>query len=263
MIKIFTISHKRPDFLELQLKSFNKHIKAFEFIVFNNATFDLNKKHYNEIHEWCNKNNIKCIDVIKDTELINNIKKTDSGANIFKHDGTYADAGYACTFSLEFAWKNYISKLSEKICIIDSDMFFIKNFEFAPDLELSYIPQSRDNSVLYMWNGIVFADLNKLPEKESISWWVGYVNNVPVDVGGQSHFYLTKHKKNLKIIEMAPHHITYDEECSNFGFNPPNYEYIAFNGEYIILHHRGGSNWHGSSQDYIAKKFAWLKYRLS
>lgn len=259
-MKLYTFAHHRPDFLELQLNSFKRHLKVFEFIVFNNAVFDLNKNNYNEIHKWCKNNKIQCIDIIKDNNLIKNIKDIDPNANIFKDNGTYTDAGYACAFPLEFAWKNYISKESDKICIIDSDMFFIKNFEF--NVDLSYVPQSRDNSVLYMWNGIVFADLNKLPEKELISWWVGYVNNVPVDVGGQSHFYLKKYKNKLQVTEMAPHHITYDEECLKFGFDPPNYEYIAYNGEYIILHHRGGSNWHGSSQDYINKKFAWLKNTL-
>ena len=37
MIKIYTYSHNRPDFIEPQYNSIKKHIKDdFEFIVFNN-----------------------------------------------------------------------------------------------------------------------------------------------------------------------------------------------------------------------------------
>lgn len=166
-MKIYTCSHKRSDFLELQLASFKKHLGAFEFIVFNNANFDLNRTHYNEIHEWCKNNNIQCIDVQKDEELIKNIKKIDPSANIFKGDGTYADAGYACAYPLEWGFQKVISKVSEKICIIDSDMFFIKGFDFSEDL--LFVPQSKENDVLYMWNGIIFADLSKI--NKDISFW--------------------------------------------------------------------------------------------
>lgn len=253
-MKIFTTSHKRPDFLELQLKTFKRHLKEFEFIVFNNAVFDLDKKYYNEIHKWCKNNNIKCIDVQKDNDLIKKIKNIDNTTNIFKSDGTYADPGVACAYPLEYGWEKVISKYNEKICIIDSDMFFIKDFEFNG--ELAFVPQSKENDVLYMWNGIIFADLSKI--SKDISFWCSKVLNTPVDVGGQSHFYL-KRNKHLDIQHLIPTHITEDSTCN---FYPPNYEYIALNNEYIILHHRGGSNWDNMTKDYLDKKTAWLKNKL-
>ena len=64
MLKIYTFAHKRPDFLEIQLKSFQKNLEDdFEFIVFNNAIFDINKSDYNNINTWCKDNNIQCIDI--------------------------------------------------------------------------------------------------------------------------------------------------------------------------------------------------------
>lgn len=41
-IKIYTFSHKSPGFLKIQYDSMQKFIKdvEFEFVVFNNATFD-------------------------------------------------------------------------------------------------------------------------------------------------------------------------------------------------------------------------------
>lgn len=165
-MKIFTISHHRPDFLELQLKTFKRHLKIFEFIVFNNAVFDLDKKNYNEIHEWCKNNNIRCIDIVKDYQLIADIKKIDPTANLFQNNGLYSNAVYACSYPMCWSWNNIISKYNEKICIIDSDMFFIKNFEFHG--ELAFVPQSKENDVLYMWNGIIFADLSKI--NKDINW---------------------------------------------------------------------------------------------
>ena len=39
VIKIYTYSHNRPDFIEPQFNSIKKHVKDdFEFIVFNNKS---------------------------------------------------------------------------------------------------------------------------------------------------------------------------------------------------------------------------------
>lgn len=64
----------------------------------------------------------------------------------------------------------------------------------------------------------------------------------------------------MNIKHLFPHHIAYDEDV---GVSPANYEYIAVDGEYIILHFRGGSNWNGMTKNYLDIKTAWLKRKLA
>ena len=73
-IKIYTFSHNRPDFIELQYNSIKKHVKDdFEFIVFNNeypggdGGFDPNR--ISEIDTECNRLGIKTIHVELEPEF--------------------------------------------------------------------------------------------------------------------------------------------------------------------------------------------------
>ena len=76
MIKIYTYSHNRPDFIEPQYNSIKKHVKDdFEFIVFNNERnggdpgSGYKPERIDEIYDVCKKLNIKCIRVELDPEL--------------------------------------------------------------------------------------------------------------------------------------------------------------------------------------------------
>lgn len=260
MIKIYTFSHKRSDFIEMQLRSFHKNIEGqFEFIVFNNASFDKDKRNYNEIKNLCRKNNLTCIDVINDPEIVSSIHDLHK-EYIFNNIGEYSNPSIACAYPLCWAWKHIISKSDDMICIIDSDMFFINKRNISKDLQtydLMYMPQSRgpNGEVNYMWNGISFMNLKLMPNKESIDWWCGFVEGQPADVGGQTHFYLKNHPE-LKKLELKVHYVGEDASCD---FNPVNYEYFAIDEEKILIHMRGGSNWDNKSPEYHIKKTAWFK----
>ncbi len=254
-VKIYTFAHKRPDFLEMQAQSFKNYLKDYEFIIFNNASFDQDKSNFNEIHNWCSNNQIQCIDIAKDKDLINLIEKNKT-SKIFNKNHQYLDASVACSYPLCWAWKNIISPTNDKICIIDSDMFFIKeeNIEQLLDnYDLIFVPQQR-GSVYYMWNGIVFANLSKLPDKHTLNWWGGKCQNVIVDVGGQTHNYLKKNK--LNILEIFSDHFSENSEC---GFSPANYEFINIENRASLFHYRCGSNWNGMTSEYHLKKTNWTK----
>lgn len=257
MIKIYTFAHKRPDFLELQLKSLQKIEHEYEFIVFNNAIFDLDKSNYNNIKKWCNENSIKCIDIVNSNILSSRY----SGEIIFNDNGTYSNSYVACAYPLCWAWETIISKINEKICIIDSDMFFVEKINIINLLDkydLCYNEQIRGH-IDYMWNGIIFANLNKLPDKGSLNWWCGRCDGVAVDVGGQTYNYLKKYKKQINCLKLFPLHYNEDLECN---FSPANYEYINIENKNNILHYRAGSNWNDMTSDYHIKKTIWLKNKL-
>jgi hypothetical protein len=266
MINLYTVAHKRPDFLEMQLSSFRKNIIGdFNFIVFNNALFDKNKDHYYAIHKFCKENNIQCIDVQKDDNLVAKIHSYD-GENVFNGFNEYSNPCIACAYPLCWMWEKFLVEANDKICIIDSDMFFVdkKNIDCILDeFDIVYMPQDKGNQsgdvVHYMWNGLCFMNLAKLPDKQSLSWWCGYCEKVPVDVGGRTHFYLKQYKDKLKTKLLKIYYYGDDPECN---FSPSNYEYLGIDDEKLILHYRGGSNWDYKSEDYHTKKTLWLKSKL-
>jgi len=266
MIKIYTFAHKRPDFIELQFKSFKKNIKEdFEFIVFNNANFDVDRTHYDGINKMCQSLGCQVIDIQKDNELATTLPHS-TDPILFGHDGAYTNANMACAYPLCYAWQRILSKTDDKICIIDSDMFVTHPIELSPLLDkyqLCFVPQIRHNEINekvaeYMWNGIVLANLQSLPDKEKINWWCGRVKDIPVDVGGQTTMYLDEHPE-LKLLHIRVRHIP-DEPTTNF--HPSNYEIIWLEDQQAILHYRSGSNWNNMSPDYHVKKTRWLRHKL-
>lgn len=265
VIKIYTFAHKRPDFIELQLKSFEKNLEnEYEFIVYNNAVFDKDRTHYNQIQNICKKHNIKCIDVQRDNDLIAKLKSYNN-EHIFNGEGMYFNAVIACAYPLCYAWKHNFSSSNDKICIIDSDMFIVEKENFANvlnqyDIMCQLHSRGPNGEVYYIWNGFVLMNLNNLENKSDLVWWCGYVNGYPVDVGGQTFHYLEKNKDKIKIGGLVQHYIGEDPNCD---FSPANYEYFEFgNSVRSILHHRGGSNWHSCSKDYVDRKTIWLKKQI-
>lgn len=211
-VKIYTYSHNRPDFIELQYQTLKRHVKDdFEFIVFNNERpggdggYDAEK--INQINQICEKIGIKCIRVELDPELqyMNGVKMFDGES--------YLNGNIACAYSYTWGWKNYIVKNKCLSVILDSDMFLIKDISFVDMMEgynFSYVPSYRLNrnyvdennrgeiSFVYPWNGFVMADTKNMPNPSEISWGCGYVNNIPVDVGGEVYYYLEKYKDQIK-----------------------------------------------------------------
>lgn len=211
-IKIITFAHKRPDFIESQYKSIKKYVKCdYEYVVFNNAVDD--EKLKKEIHEICEKINIKCIDV----ELEEKLRETNGEINFTEKK--YTNPNLACSYPLVWLWteKTFLNQ-ENYLCIIDSDMFFISDinlFDLIKDNDIVYIPQYRANgSVKYIHSHFVCLNLKKNPKLLDLNWNPGKVYGNAVDVGGQNHFFLQKNEhemKNQYIDEYSIEDIYYSE----------------------------------------------------
>jgi len=271
MIKIYTYSHNRPDFIEPQYNSIKKHIKDdFEFIVFNNERnggdpgSGYEPERINQIYEVCEKLNIKCIRVELDAELqfINGYKQ-------FEGDSYVSGGSHACAYSFSWGWKHYISQDDSISMIIDSDMFFIKdisiqnlledhNFAFIPSYRYHSKYQSEDNrgsiALHYPWNGVVIADIPNIPNPSELKWGLGVFNGQPCDVGGEGHSYLDTYKDQLKIkyIDMVSvqRDIAYEgdehappEGYIEMGFNGCSPMHVNLDdGEFVILDYQHSNN---------------------
>jgi hypothetical protein len=233
-------------------------IGNFELIVFNNDYLDIDQDSYNKINIACDVLNIKRINIDIDIDVLNKIQRKNE--EIFNKHNVYSGSGsITSSYALCWAWKNYLSKESGPIFIIDCDMFFIKDTDLSSLLEydILYVHQSKEN-MEYMWSGICFLNMSKLENPDEINWSYGSIDNVFLDTGGLTSLYLKKYK-NDKIRPFNPHiHISNEE-----GFDEINYEKFRFiDDEFRILHYRSGSNWNNKSDDYHHKKTEWLKNKL-
>ena len=257
MLKIFTIAHKRPDFIELQLNSFHKHLKEeFQFVVFNNAGFDDDKQHYNQINEACKRWNLAVIDIRKDQEMVDSYRLTDkSSCGIFNAQGTYSNPNVADAYPVQWSWKNYISNETGAVCMLHSDMFLTEPVilsDYLKNYEMCYVMQSRGNDIDYMWEGFVLLNMEKLPAPKTLNWFCGRIGAVGVDVGGMTHFYLKAHPE-LRKLGIGPEHHHDDPELQ--------YEYLWLQDK-KILHYGAGSNWNKRTQQYHDNKTQWMRRLL-
>lgn len=259
-VKIFTIAHKRPDFIELQLRSFQKQLQdGFEFIIFNNATFDTDKTLYNQINARCRKLGLSVIDIRADQALLNAMPPGGPYAAPTALDarGMYTSANVANAYSMCWAWREVISKENNPVCVLDSDIFFIRPIRIADILrryQLAFVPQGRANEhghLEYMWVGFVLADMPTLPDPSTVNWWCGKAkHNLLVDVGGQTYQYLGVHP-DLKVLRVPA------EPIEHF-----HYELLSVEGEQSVLHYRCGSNWDNKSDDFHNQKLQWLREKF-
>lgn len=257
--KVLVITHtfNRPDFIELQHKTFKKFLKDdYEFVVFNDA--DRNPSMHNQITSMCNKLNLRCITIpqaLHDKPYL----YSPHGSN------TNSRCAIVVQYSLDILGFDH----NDVVAIIDSDMFLIKPFsikEFLGKYDIAGVDQVR-GPVHYLWNGIVFFNMNTIPEKKSMNWNYGSVENQATDVGGYTYYYFKKHPevriKNIEFLYMfhepAISHLKQrDLDAHEIQFlreDPYGAQfYLDLENNPAFLHYRAGSNWTGMPQDYHAKK---------
>lgn len=278
-MKIITCVVNNPIFIEIQYKLLNKYIRGgnFEFIVFNDAkgfpdyTNDGDITIRKKIEETCNNLGIKCFNIENDYQMnYNNIgaaMRTAIGMNIM----------------LKFQKEN-----PDKYLILDSDMFLIDYLDITKyySYKIAFVLQSRENNYRYMWNGIVYMDINLMKDDmDDFDWGL-----MPfTDVGGKTHDWLERQMKNddiyiptekelrndkitnfnLKSLYYIKHlwSITWDE--TEYPENLRNQDELLKymkndlrnkNGKFyceiydnIFLHYRSGGNWVGEGLEFHKK----------
>ena len=200
-VKLYTLACNRPDFIEVQYNSIKKHVKDdIEYIVFNNEkkgnrTYEPERE--KQIYEVCERLGIECIPIeFKEEYRVLN-------GEIAFYEDAYKNDNCSGAYGHTFAWKEHVSKWDCIGGVIDSDMFFIKDVslvELMNGYDLGFVPSYRDlYQIKYMWNGFVLANVPNLPNPQELSWGCNKVNGTPVDVGGETYYYLEKYKDQLKL----------------------------------------------------------------
>lgn len=256
MLKIYTVSHKRPDFIEIQLRCFQKYLQEpFEFVVFNNAVFERDRRLWTAIRDICQRLSLPMLTIQKDKDLENFYNAANPDFRVFDARGLYANANIATAYPLQWAWQEIICKEKGPICLLHSDMFLtetIKLTDYLQDQPFCFVPQSRPEDILYAWEGFVLLDMSKLPNPQTLNWFCGKINNVGVDVGGMTYHYLKAHPE-VTWLGICPEH-----HHENPGLE---HEFLWLDHK-KILHYGAGSNWNKRSEEYHEKKTAWLRKEL-
>ena len=182
-VLIFTYSYNRPDFIEIQYKTFKKFLKDdYEFIVFNDARESTMEE---RINAMCRKYGIHCIRIpqsIHNKPYLQRWPGESFNAPAVRNSNVVM-------YSLDqvgFVHKGIVA-------LLDSDMFLIKDFsikeEYMKNYNLAGLEQQR-GTISYLWIGLAFLDMNTMPNHRSINFNCGRVGNTPVDAGGQTYNYL-------------------------------------------------------------------------
>lgn len=178
--------------------------------------------------------------------------------------------------TLQYAWNQVIRDSAGPVLILDNDMFPIADFETSQVLASNPISgifstspaKNPKNNVNWIWSGLLFMDPLKMPNKELWSFDCGKVNDVPVDVSGQTHIWLEQAKKQGVEPKWLPH-----LSSLNWGMNELETDMSEKVLEFIIsddrnndkkfytelydnkfLHFRAGSNWKKEPSEIVKRR---------
>lgn len=276
-VLIITHQYNRPDFIEIQHKTFKKFLSDdYEYVVFNDAhTQDM----ADSIEGTCNALNIRCMRIPQDIHTRPYLPRQPEDPL----QGTNARHANCVQYSMDHLGFEH----DGIVFIIDSDMFLIRPFSIATYMHNTDIATHfkreylRSNNVQYICPAICFLHMNKLPDKKSLNFNCGKIGELAVDSGGWTWFYLNQHPQlQLKHINITwsfqvfcPHNIVgkkintdySDQEKTIFlqeqGFSsqeinfflkkPDTFELFLDNH---FLHYRAGTNYNNLSQKYHDNK---------
>lgn len=270
---IMTYAYNRPDFIELQCKTFQKFLlDDYEFIVFNDSPPG---PVHDEIVKMCALWGVECIDV---PQSLHNREYTadEKVYSIYSRRHTNA-----IQYSLEIRGYAHIGPL----VLFDGDMFLIRPFsikEMLREVDIASVFRISNKKVSYLWPGLVMLSMDRLPDKSSLKFYCGRVEDCYVDSGGLSALYLLAHS-NLNIKEFdqifsfqifCPDKFgNYDNMISvgrdnvtrkkvkirklmDMGFNNKEIQFILKEPDTInfacnncFLHYRNSSGWGGSENE--------------
>jgi hypothetical protein len=266
-VLFITHSYNRPDFIELQAKTFKAFLQdEYEFVVFNDAPQENMRR---QIQDKCSQLEIRCFRVPQNLH-----KRGDAGSRHI--DGIM--------YSLETIGYDY----DGIVALIDSDMFLLKSFcieKYLDGYGIAGQLQGRENDsvhVTYISPALAFMDMRILPNKKTLSFQGGKVEGITCDVGAHSYYYFKNNPTisprlcNLLHIGAWKAGILC-KSCNDMTCNacvrllkermfddafmafiqrcPDDIEFFMDN---TFLHYRSGSNWNNKPASYHQAKTAAL-----
>jgi len=273
-VLLITHSYNRPDFIELQAKTFQKFLQDdYEFVVFNDAP---TQKLAEQVEAACAKLGISCFRVPQSIHQQPYLPR--------EADDDWNSPSIRTANAVQYSFDTLAFQHDGMVAIIDSDMFLIRNFsivEYASGYDLAAVAQWRgsDGVVKYLWNGIMFFNMQTLPNKRSLNFNCGRIMGNCTDTGGFTHYYL-KQNPEAKVRFMREQLDVTDGDYIVNSYEPEGRDYmtqeevlaaiqsyehlpwlleqkpddIQFFLHCTILHYRRAGNYHHKPNVYHQKK---------
>lgn len=247
-VKIYITYYSYVQYMEYQIKSFNKFIEdEFEVIILNNSP---------------------------DPEMWNHINKAgkDLGIKVIDVPGKVSStANESHAHALLWSYSNIVKNDNEISVYMDSDIFFYDYFNFNEYLEGYEIAghmQSKVHNIhpgkpaVYFWPGLLMLDMSMLPDKDQINLNCGCIDGIHVDVGGYMWHYLKSHP-GVKYRQIH----SSNQICkrnNNMDFFPREVHKI-YNEDFIVtrlsrcmIHAGAGCNWNNQANRYMKDKIKFI-----
>lgn len=272
-ILVITHAYNRPDFIEWQYRTFKKFLKDdYEYIVFNDGPTE---KLSSEIEKVCQDLEIRCERIPQEIHQWPYLKRD-----------VWEDRNCPSVRTANAVQYSYdILALDHEgiVAFFDSDMFLIREFSisrYLQDGDLAGVAQWRGSEgvVKYLWNGIMFFNMETLPNKNTLNFNCGSILGNHTDTGGYTYYYLRDNPEAKLRFMVDQLDFTdgefilnsYDGEKREFLDEDQAFkkikspEVIAFLSErpddvqffldFAILHYRRAGNYHGKSHKYHKEK---------
>lgn len=234
-VLIFTYAYNRPDFIEIQHKTFQKFLlDDYEFIVFNDAA---NKDMLQQITEVCKKLHIACIAIPQEIHQRPYLSRPISP---WFPTRLQAPAVRNCNV-VQYSLDTFGFDHDDILILIDSDMFLIKEFsvrDYLKEYELAGYHRTCANApdnfhncrrdhphcpmVEYVWIALVFIDMQKISHKHTLNFNRGIINanahKTFLDSGGFTNYHLQNVlTTRVKRINRTRVEQLFCENCKNKG----------------------------------------------
>ena len=269
-VLIITHSYNRPDFIEMQYKTFKKCLEDdYEFVVFNDARETIM---VNQINDMCTQCKLRCIRIPQEIHSRPYLPRLPNDP-LDRPNIRHANC---VQYSMDILGFNHPGI----VFIIDSDMFLIRRFnisQYMRDKHIASFIKTSGEKVWYVCPALCMFDMNTLPDKRSMNFNCGEVHGESVDSGGWTYLYLIAHPElivaranatwsyqlflaNMDINHPADHMTSNEVKINAYrklGFNereikfllkkPDTFEFFLDNN---FLHYHGGTNHNNLSSHY-------------
>ena len=284
-MKIIQCNDCNPELIEPQYASFKKHLQDdFEFIVCNSELMARDRFKCQQVNQICRALGIETVQAERDPAIESFREQFNYGSPepFFSPEGKFWTPGNAGNYLMQWSWEKIVCKLSGPIGYIHSDLFLIEPIRFTDylkDYDIASIlpnkPERKGHGFMqHLWEPLIIANLDRLPEPETMIWWPSEVEHEWLDTGGRTYYYLKAHPE-VKVLELGQSSglngdVPNDDDLDpSIDFHPTRMRFVHFPDK-RAFHYMSGTRWCTDSQhgwnwpkekadEYHRRKMAWTK----
>lgn len=236
-IRLLTFHYNRPDFIELQCRTFKKFLRDdYELIVFNDArTPELE----NAISDMCEKHGVLCVryepEWHRSDPLNQQILQQLNDSTIYSHLGFHLNDVFWISEQpsirhchvIQYALDNFGYDHDDIVCIVDGDIFPIRPLSIRSLLYKKHIigiqRSISTENIDYLWVPFIAFDSRTIPHKEDLKFHADVIGDKLHDTGAHTYHYLKNHpdiifKKFAGYASTIFYNVS-NKDVAQYGFN--------------------------------------------